>query len=212
MVEQSPINDILAGIENYRRKKRNAPPRACLVCERPVRTKGLCAKHYAVHRKHGSPLARKLLPSGEKKAYLDRVIEAYSPGSQECIIWPFKAMTTGYGAFQTDGKEWTAHRYVCLMVNGDPPEDGMEAAHSCGNGNIGCISPGHLRWATKLENAHDRVMHHGGTIISDEMVRIIRERAKSKAESQKKIADEYKISQSTVSRIVSGELRSSVGV
>jgi hypothetical protein len=33
------------------------------------------------------------------------------------------------------------------------------AAHSCGNGHLGCVNPRHLRWATAKENAHDELLH-----------------------------------------------------
>jgi len=56
-----------------------------------------------------------------------------------------------------DGRRFYAHRLMCEHHFGAAPSPHHEAAHSCGN--QWCVSPKHLRWATGVENAADRVLH-----------------------------------------------------
>lgn len=81
----------------------------------------------------------------------------------DCLIWPFSRQPTGYGAFsdRSTGEREThyAHRYMCELVNGAPPDPIYEAAHSCGRGNDGCVDPRHLSWKTISENARDCRAH-----------------------------------------------------
>lgn len=72
----------------------------------------------------------------------------------DCLIWPF-GTRGGYGQFGRGRKQYAAHRYICELVNGPPPE-GYHAAHSCGNGHGGCVNPRHLSWKTPSENQLDR--------------------------------------------------------
>ncbi|MGN7750589.1 HNH endonuclease [Sinorhizobium sp. 22678] len=65
-----------------------------------------------------------------------------------------------------DRKPITPHRLVCKLVKGEPPTDRHEAAHSCGNGHLGCVNPNHLEWKTRSENQLDRVAH--GTSLRGE--------------------------------------------
>jgi hypothetical protein len=75
----------------------------------------------------------------------------------ECLIYPFKRYVNGYGGTRVDGIETYAHRHMCRKKHGEPPTPEHEAAHKCGNGNLGCINPNHLRWATHAENMADTV-------------------------------------------------------
>ena len=52
-----------------------------------------------------------------------------------------------------------ASRYMCELVNGSPPTPRHEAAHSCGWGQGGCVNPRHLRWATRVENEAEKIIH-----------------------------------------------------
>jgi hypothetical protein len=78
----------------------------------------------------------------------------------ECLIYPFKRYTNGYGGTWVDGIETYAHRHMCKTKHGEPPTPEHEAAHRCGNGKRGCINPNHLRWATHAENMADTVDIH----------------------------------------------------
>lgn len=48
---------------------------------------------------------------------------------------------------------------MCTIAHGAAPTDRHEAAHFCGCGHLGCIHPGHLRWALPIENQADRKRH-----------------------------------------------------
>jgi hypothetical protein len=55
---------------------------------------------------------------------------------------------------------------MCELVHGFAPSDNHEAAHSCGNGHLGCVNPNHLRWDTPSGNAADKYEH--GTLLYGE--------------------------------------------
>lgn len=48
---------------------------------------------------------------------------------------------------------------MCETAHGPRPSDIHEAAHSCGNGSLGCGNPKHLRWDTPEGNHADKVEH-----------------------------------------------------
>src|SRR5690349_16534473 len=73
----------------------------------------------------------------------------------DCLKWPFADDGKGYGVIKVDGRQQYAHRIMCTLVNGEPPTELHETAHSCGNGHLGCVHPGHVRWATRAENHAD---------------------------------------------------------
>jgi hypothetical protein len=74
----------------------------------------------------------------------------------ECLIWPF-TRDKGDGRARLGDK--LAHRVMCELVNGPAPTDKPQAAHSCGNGHLGCVHPRHLSWATNSENQYQRYEH-----------------------------------------------------
>lgn len=78
-----------------------------------------------------------------------------------CLIWPFST-ARGYGEFQYVGKKHYAHRYMCELVHGEPVAPDYQAAHSCGNGEDGCVNPNHLSWKTPSANQLDKREH--GTV------------------------------------------------
>lgn len=117
--------------------------------------RGWCSAHYQRWRRHGDPLSGGTL-YGEPKVAL---AEAIAFVGEDCLFWKFGKSGGGYGQIQVDGKKLYVHRLVCEAVNGPSPSTGHEAAHSCGNGHLGCCNPAHLRWATQAENTNDRVIH-----------------------------------------------------
>lgn len=82
-----------------------------------------------------------------------------------CITWPFSASSGGYGVIARkfgDKLSMTpASRWLCEMVHGTPPDDGVEryAAHLCGRGRQGCVTPDHLQWKTQADNEADKIIH-----------------------------------------------------
>jgi hypothetical protein len=58
-----------------------------------------------------------------------------------------------------NGRSVKVSRFICELAHGEPPASGQHAAHSCGNGHLGCVNPRHLSWKTAGENQMDRVAH-----------------------------------------------------
>lgn len=77
----------------------------------------------------------------------------------DCLPWPFSSNWDGYPHFGYEGKCLKAGRFLCTLVNGPPPTPKHQAAHSCGNGNKGCMNRNHFSWKTDSENQLDRRKH-----------------------------------------------------
>lgn len=139
-----------------------ASERICsmLECGKPVKHLGLCSGHYEKLRRHGDPSVSKRVADGAHEKWL-RENSSYS--GTECLIWPFSSKSNGYGMASLQGKGlMAAHRFMCILVNGNPPTNKHVSAHSCNNGQNGCVSPKHVRWATYKENSDDKYVH--GTV------------------------------------------------
>lgn len=117
---------------------------------------GLCHMHYRRQRLYGDPLGGRT-PNGEPLKFVLEVVLPYQGG--ECLLWPFSDDGRGYARLQDGDKPVSVHRYVCTLVNGEPPTPEHEAAHNCGKGNLGCVTPGHLEWKTPAENCADKLIH-----------------------------------------------------
>jgi hypothetical protein len=118
--------------------------------------RGLCEPHYDRLRKYGNPsLGMPLKGSGLK--FFNEVVLHHD--SDECLIWPFARAGNGYGQITVGGKKVNVHRHTCAATHGEPPTRRHEAAHSCGNGHLGCVNPRHLSWKTASQNQMDRVAH-----------------------------------------------------
>jgi len=129
----------------------------------------------------------------------------------DCILWPFSRDICGYGMFGYDGKtSLKAHRWMCEQKNGPAPTPAHEAAHSCGNGHNGCITPGHLSWKTRVENMEDAIRHgttrkgkrNGLRKLTQEQVSEILELRGQKTHQE--LADTYGVKARQISRIFSG--------
>jgi hypothetical protein len=127
-----------------------------------------------------------------------------------CLTWPFAKDRDGYGQIRVNGRTVVVSRYVCELVNGPAPTPKHEAAHSCGNGDKGCIAPDHLDWKTPSENNADKLIHgtinrgerNGKAKLSEAAVReIIAMKGK---EMQIKLAEKFGVSNKTVSDIHTG--------
>lgn len=170
-------------------------------CRNEVYSRGWCASHYNRNRRHGSPTGGRT-PPGEALEWLERTISA---ASDQCILWPFATNDKGYGMVLFEGKVQGAHRASCALVHGPSPSAAHEAAHSCGNGHIGCINPRHLRWATHAENMRDGRRPKKPMKLTAAQAREIAARPPSQFSIH--IAEEFGVSISTISRIRRGEAR-----
>src|ERR1043166_514031 len=129
----------------------------------------------------------------------------------ECVKWPFYTNPNGYGQVGWHRKLTYPHRVMCELTHGTAPE-GHEAAHSCGNGNQGCVNPKHLTWKTKSQNRLDALEHGTGVIkrtgrrgsLTEDQVNAIR--ALKGKEKQTVIAERFGISPPRVRAIFTGKI------
>lgn len=175
-------------------------------CEKPARTRGWCPNHYQNWRTKGDPLAYKVKTRpGEVLKWIHSVALIFD--EDDCLTWPFSRTSNGYGKLGVGGRIEVASRYICILVNGDPPEPHYEAAHSCGKGHEGCVNPKHLSWKTKVENQADKFSHgtsnagskHGMAKLSEDQVLEMRSLADSV--DWDNLAIRYGVTRSTVSLI-----------
>lgn len=163
----------------------------------------MCWGHYQRNRRHGDPHAGGISP-GTTASAVD-AIARYLPDPGPCLLWQYSVHPDGYGMAKYAGRRMTASRAVLIAVTGDDPAD-MEAAHICGNPP--CVNPAHLRWATKTENAGDRLSHgthsrgerSANAKLTADQVQDIRTRI-ANGDTNVAIAADYSITDSLVSRI-----------
>lgn len=132
--------------------------------------------------------------------------------TSKCWEWQACLSVKGYGQFgiYRDGK-WkvvAAHRVSYELYVGSIP-DGMQVLHHCDNPS--CVKPDHLFLGTNDENVADRVAKgRNAVMVGDKNPRAvlnendvinIRQMLKYNVKSQKKIAEEYNVSCSTISHI-----------
>lgn len=186
-----------------------------LGCDRTAIARGWCYTHYKRWQKHGDP---NFLLFKQSKAGAPMEFIAKLPLEGDgCVLWPFTRNNEGYGQINLGaGKKALVTRLICEKRNGPPPSRKHHAAHSCGNGNLGCIAPWHLEWKTAAANAADKIAH--GTHRRGEMVpnsklteQQIREiRSLDGAITHTLIGKRFGVTQSLVSRIVRREAWSHV--
>jgi hypothetical protein len=172
-------------------------------CGKPVLARGLCSAHYQRWWKWSAPA--RIDPKEWLKDHSNYT-------GLECLIWPLCRNAAGYAQVIWNGKQTNAHRVMCEMAHGSPPSPKHQAAHSCGNGKIGCVHPEHLRWATPKENMADQVAHGtrrvGNSVpssrLNDRDVTSIRTRL-ANGETHSSIAKKYGVARSTISWIKSGK-------
>ncbi|AXH76956.1 MAG: HNH endonuclease [Caudoviricetes sp.] len=172
-------------------------------CSKPVKARGWCGAHYWRFNKHGDPLGKTSRLTSKEWVEQHKDYKSY-----ECLIWPFSRADNGYGRSSAGGRSISAHRLMCEAVHGEPPTNKHVAAHSCGNGRLGCVNPRHLRWATKTENEHDKFLHgtmpigeahHNSKLTNSDALAI---RQLSKRSSLASIARRYGVATPTIWKIV----------
>lgn len=189
-------------------------PSVCTIdgCGRPNKARGLCLAHSERVKRTGSPQADiPIRHRGEGQQFILDV--ARIPYTDDCITWPYARDKLGRGFGSHRGKTTIASRAVCIEAHGEPPSPSHEAAHSCGNGHLGCVNPHHLRWATRTENEADKIAH--GTRLRGEKMKnhILTDadceaiRALRGSMSQKAIATIYGVSQQHISAVQTGRFR-----
>lgn len=187
------------------------PGAVCSVagCNRPHSSRGYCRKHHTRWLRHGDANHTAAWYGAAKRFYND-VVLTRAMDDPPCLIWPFHRNKDGYATWDdwtdVEGTSLVARR-VCEARHGPPPSPASEAAHSCGNGHLGCVSRGHVRWASRAENARDTIRHGTSTRgtrnphakLDDSAVRVIR--ALRGVQTQADIAMQYGVSRELISKI-----------
>lgn len=182
------------------------PPseRKCTVdgCDRPFWARGLCNTHYRYQLKKGAAFqhGRSNAKRGEQLRWLQEVSQTKS---ELCIRWPYPYAGAGYAILFYGGRSTSAHRVLCEIAHGAPPFAKAEAAHRCGNPS--CFNPGHIEWATHIDNIADKVRHgtqqHGEknpfAKLTDERVRQIRKDPRTAIE----LAAVFEVHKSTIKKV-----------
>jgi hypothetical protein len=177
-------------------------------CSKPVLARGLCVSHYRRMMKGLPGEPREKAPAGHALEFLKSLV---GTPETECITWPFKSKTRGYGRVKFGGKMTIASRVVCEFAHGKPAVPTLEAAHLCGKGHLGCVNPNHLEWKTPLENEADKIPHgtlmigakNHKTVLEPQEVRAIR-RALGRGETQASLAAQYNVNRGTIHTLKSG--------
>ena len=194
-----------------------ANSRLCSIpdCGKPHDSHGFCRPHYARWKRHGNPLAGRQTSPGEPKAHYQNVVLAYE--GEDCLVWPYYGAGNGaYALIYWGGKLQLVHRLVCEAINGPAPTSGHQAAHLCGNGHLGCVSPRHLTWKTKSENQMDKLTHgtmaHGdrnakSKLTADSVCQI---RQLSGRLSQRELGKMFGVSQTAIGSVLRGKTWSHV--
>lgn len=188
-----------------------AAPRICSVenCGKPVRDHGFCNMHGKRWKKYGDPIKRVKAANGELLQWINDVALAHE--GDDCLPWPFSVDRHGYGTVGVDGHRQIVSRLVCERAHGQPPTPDHHAAHSCGNGNKGCVNKRHLSWKTRAENEADKVVHGtsnrgercGGAKLTEAQVLEIRSLAGRL--THREIAERFPVNRQTVSKIINGD-------
>lgn len=183
--------------------------RTCSVdgCDKRHSFHGYCGAHAMRLKQHGDPLGGGTA-WGETDRFFREVVLTYV--GDECLFWPYNKNTQGYGQMQRDGRPKSVHRIVCEAEHGPPPTPKHEAAHSCGNGHLACVTKHHLSWKTHADNAADTVIH--GTSLRGTKnpfaklteAQVVEIRALRGTMSQRRIAEEFGVAQSQISCVLSG--------
>lgn len=129
----------------------------CLIagCEKNAHGAKYCAMHGKRLRLYGDASYLSRTENGLPQKFFE---QASSLMVDECIPWPFCINSiTGYGDIRIEKKTYRVHNLMCRRVHGTPPTKKHETAHSCGVRK--CINHRHLRWATRISNQADRIIH-----------------------------------------------------
>lgn len=143
--------------------------------------------------------------NGEQRRYFEAIVLPYD--GDGCLTWPYSLLNTGYAVLNKK----VVSRLACEHRNGPPPHKSCDAAHSCGNGHLGCVNPNHLSWKTRKDNMADQLVHgtrnrgtrQGHSKLTPEVVMEIRDKRGKK--TQAAIAQEYGLSAGHVSNIMNGK-------
>lgn len=131
--------------------------------------------------------------------------------TDECITWPYRYNRDRPHVKHGGNRYLNVCRILCEAQYGPPKSKDHQAAHSCGNGHLGCVNPRHLSWKTPKENSDDRYLHgtdprgerNPRAKLNRDIANEIRRRAASASVGD--LAVMYDVSRSTIRSIIVGE-------
>ena len=159
----------------------------------------------------------------ERTEIENRFLEKFEV-NEESGCWEWTAYTEpkgGYGVFKLGGTTELAHRAALLLLENKELTGGRKEVvmHLCHN--PACVNPSHLKLGGQSENVQasydegDKEAKTRGIDRCDgfdaDDIRRIRRLYNQDGWLQREIADEYEITQSMVSQILSGEVYGYVG-
>ncbi len=155
----------------------------------------------------GKDVVRKTTPKGAVAKYFSETVLTYE--GEECLFWPYAKSNRKKATIKIDGRMVTVARVVCEKSKGPPPTKDHQAAHSCGNGHLGCVSKKHLSWKTCVENSADKIGHgtaprgekNPNAILSDDDASAIR----ISKEPTRELASKYGVVRQVIIDIRSGK-------
>lgn len=176
-------------------------------CGKPVHGHDFCPAHYGRWRRYGDPMSGRTA-RGAPAIYLKETVLPYR--GDACLIWPYARLQDGRAEMRHSGRTVYVSRLVCETIQGPPPTPKHEAAHSCGNGHGGCVTPLHLSWKLPNANHADKIRHgttNRGTKspmskLTNEDVRKIR--ALQGIVTQKELALMFGVTKANISAIHTG--------
>jgi DNA-directed RNA polymerase specialized sigma subunit len=113
-----------------------------------------------------------------------------------CWIWEYAKNKQGYGQLQINKKRYEAHRWLYILLKGEPPHK-TELDHLCRN--RACINPEHLEPVSHAENCR-----RGYNAKLDEQ-KVIEIKKLFGKKSQTEIAKIYGVSRATIGYIFQGK-------
>lgn len=117
----------------------------------------------------------------------------------ECWEWQASKTSADYGKFAIHHRLWLAHRVAWVLTFGPIPE-GLCVLHKCDN--RACCNPYHLFLGTRGDNAADSMKKgRRARKLTEEEVLEIRELYAAGGMTQQELADEFGVSNPTISYI-----------
>lgn len=202
------------------------PPRStCSVedCGKPTVGQGLCRKHYKRKRNNGDPLVVQYI-RGDDRARFESHVDP-SGGPDTCHPWTGSLDTGGYGAFKIKGRLSAAHVAAWEFEHGPKPP-GADIDHECHNQAVregtcqpgicthrACCNPAHLIARSRQKHRDStepwdmpRGSANGWAKLTEPQVHEIRKLLAARVMPQRRIAELYGVSPTTIGRIKTGRI------